>query len=952
MAATLTKGLPALPKESPQSAVDDNFFALTLHKYRAHVFAQRIRLHEIFQDFDPLRSGLMTTSRFKRCVAASMDKGIVSPITPEETNVLTLAFTVPQSDMVRWREFVHLVDEVFSSAPVETSDNNTNLGAPFRRPLSPNSEEAVKDIIARMKSYVKHHGYDVKSWFTDFDKYNNGYVTYNQFRRGIPQNLLSMEEEDLLVTKYGDPVTATVNYFKLNTDCNRKTPRPKNPEAILVAKQKLNEFWLDVPVGTEDLLHCGATESDVLPDYKLHVEEKVKKHIYKNRIRLIEFFRDYDRHNCGYVTEEQFHAGLKNVNIPMTRAECSVLIEYWKRPYGLAYRDFCTSIDKVFTINHLETNPLANVEPPSREWLVSASNTLSPQEEERCAHVIARLQNLMKQRRVFMLPFFKDFDKILGNLGRVTKSHFSRLLSTFHFQVSDDELHLLFRKYEDSEGKVNYMEFIRNIDQETYNAHKDKPSSKKDTSKAPSNNDAPQLSAEELIAKIQLYVKTRRVQISEFFKDFDKLRSYSIRRDDFSRGLACIMDLSQQDLDCLCEHYQDEKRPGYCRWKEFYYDIERVFGEFNLESKPTYVHPPEKYISPFITKDNKLSPEEEVIMTKTLQSIRNHLRIRQWSVKPFFRDFDKLCTGTGHVTKAQFRRCLAYMKCDVSDEEFEILCKRWTQSPSGLESDHSKPQTYMASLAESICYIPFLEELDAGLEQDEKQALAEQKQVTSKQEQQDQSNREFAFEKLLMKIKIKTKTERIRVADFLSDFDHLRKGYISKNSFRRAIKVVFPDLTVQDLELLESKFECETDSQCVYYRKFANTVDAVFTKQDLVKNPTEEPEIFDVYSNGWEADPFEPKLTKEEEQILQRVMSRIHSRVKSRRIDALSYMEDYDFVKEGTITVNQFRSVLNSMNLGVTDFEMKVISKFFSTNESATRVNYRKLAEYKTPGDE
>ena len=50
-----------------------------------------------------------------------------------------------------------------------------------------------------------------------------GYVTQNQFRRGIPQNLLSQEEEDLLMSQYSDHLTSTVNYFKLNSDINRKS---------------------------------------------------------------------------------------------------------------------------------------------------------------------------------------------------------------------------------------------------------------------------------------------------------------------------------------------------------------------------------------------------------------------------------------------------------------------------------------------------------------------------------------------------------------------------------------------------------------------------------------------------------------------------------------------------------------------------------------------------------
>ena len=51
---------------------------------------------------------------------------------------------------------------------------------------------------------------------------NIGYITFNQFRRGIPQNLMSQEEEDLLLGEYSDSVTGTVNYFKMNTDVNRK----------------------------------------------------------------------------------------------------------------------------------------------------------------------------------------------------------------------------------------------------------------------------------------------------------------------------------------------------------------------------------------------------------------------------------------------------------------------------------------------------------------------------------------------------------------------------------------------------------------------------------------------------------------------------------------------------------------------------------------------------------
>lgn len=41
-------------------------------------------------------------------------------------------------------------------------------------------------------------------------------------------------------------------------------------------------------------------------------------------------------------------------------------------------------------------------------------------------------------------------------------------------------------------------------------------------------------------------------------------------------------------------------------------------------------------------------------------------------------------------------------------------------------------------------------------------------------------------------------TERIRVNDYMQDFDHLRHGKISKNEFRRALNVIFFNLTEVD----------------------------------------------------------------------------------------------------------------------------------------------------------
>jgi hypothetical protein len=73
--------------------------------------------------------------------------------------------------------------------------------------------------------------------------------------------------------------------------------------------------------------------------------------------------------------------------------------------------------------------------------------------------------------------------------------------------------------------------------------------------------------------------------------------------------------------------------------------------------------------------------------------------------------------------------------------------------------------------------------------------------------------------------------------------------------------------------------------------------------------------VFNVYSNGWQADPVEPVLLPEEDLILRSVMRRLNARILTRRVDALAYMEDYDFVKEGITNLLQERSPQTSSDL-------------------------------------
>jgi Ca2+-binding EF-hand superfamily protein len=80
-------------------------------KFGATIYAMRIRLVEVFQDFDPMRSGLMTESRFVRCVAAALERAAGHQLTKQEVDVLIHEYKVPNSTMIRWKDFVSRMDK-------------------------------------------------------------------------------------------------------------------------------------------------------------------------------------------------------------------------------------------------------------------------------------------------------------------------------------------------------------------------------------------------------------------------------------------------------------------------------------------------------------------------------------------------------------------------------------------------------------------------------------------------------------------------------------------------------------------------------------------------------------------------------------------------------------------------------------------------------------------------
>jgi len=89
---------------------------------------------------------------------------------------------------------------------------------------------------------------------------------------------------------------------------------------------------------------------------------------------------------------------------------------------------------------------------------------------------------------------------------------------------------------------------------------------------------------EDVLAKLRQACKEQRIRISEFFRDFDKLRSGFITEAQFRIGLNMSkIVLSGAEFKQLCERFQAPKEGKFVKWKEFSDCVDEVFTKKHLE---------------------------------------------------------------------------------------------------------------------------------------------------------------------------------------------------------------------------------------------------------------------------------------------------------------------------------------------------------------------------------
>ena len=550
-----------------------------------------------------------------------------------------------------------------------------------------------------MRSVIKANRILLKPSFADFDTTLTQRITTQQFSRVLKQLGIMPSEDifDLICRKYFDKGnTREVNYYKFCHDVDKpedmfadlgikmdtlERVNEIEPKSTVIGKATKSNFFKETTKGINVLENRFSKATINIANDPGDVEERIQTQVVMKRVRIGEFFRDYDKLRKGKVTPNQFTTVLSILNFKLTDEEYDYLIAKYKTDDDMFnYFDFVENIDCAFTIKGIDKKPSLKVTSiATGEVLKKSQKRLEYDEDEQqqMLEIAEAYRNVIKTRRLNLKPMFQNFDKT--NSGHITKTQFVRVLNQLGLHISDEVLSLLLKKYMDkgNADEVNYFDFINDVDrpEDMFGAGRDFNHSYDYfavTDPRKVEDDIVKLQPEDVddvLARIRKECSEKRIRLQEFFRDFDRLRSGSITVPQLRIGMSMAkMHLSRAEFDLLCDRYASDKA-GMVRWRDFCDDVDEIFTKKNLEKDATV----EVARPALITKygQTAAAASDKALAHKLVAKFKSKLLRERLDAKSFFQSWDK--HNRFKVSHKQFRQVLATFGFELTDKENEAL---------------------------------------------------------------------------------------------------------------------------------------------------------------------------------------------------------------------------------------------------------------------------------------
>ncbi|RHY07302.1 hypothetical protein DYB36_003344 [Aphanomyces astaci] len=871
-------------------------YRLVKAKLRTACTKRRIRLEEFMKTFDVHKTKKITADQFTRAIDAS---GI--RLSKPEVDLLIAKYRLPDDPRsVDYRRCCDLIDKPCTTKKADKllKQPHNKMGvAPPSLGLQPVDAEALRSVKDKLATAIRTKGIVLKDVFHDFDKNNSGVVTKARFVRDLSAVVggdLSLREVDAITKAYGSG-PLDVHYKQLHADLQ-----------VFPSSSLDNDSNNDSPRPRRRVSNQGSG-NDVDA-----VEAPLRAIVARDRIRMKNFFTDYDRLRAGKCTDGQFQRAVKVCFGALTEKDLLILVAAYSVPSEdpsherkVDYVAFCKSVSSLVQDRddandelHVDVAPL-----PTAPCTRDTRGDLTDAEAASWTDLMTRLSHTVATRRILLKPLFCDFDR--GKTECVSCEQFARVwivhvLAMFNmFLTSADEKQAILKRYAstrlnslppshlsfDNKAFVNFKTFCLDLDEFQ---RRDAAAS---TSSCPVSSSASPLSGH--VAKVH-----------------------------FAAGLnAAGFVLSNVDVEILANEFKyaveterDVDGAALVAWTRFADEIDAVFT----------------------VKGKVLAPDDEAAVVAAMQGMATFIQHQRLDIRPPFEDFD--LSNQGFVSASKFNRVLSIFNLlPANAATARLLTVKFSERGNAphLGVSSTCDVNYRAFLSALANLAPGRDDatttvLPGAREFRLRQSHTEGDPLTTEAwRRHAKPAHAVAVESLLKDIRLQTDTKRIRLKQFFTESDRLRSGDISVAKFHTAISRSGLHVDANDILTLNSAFQSTTKPDLINYRAFVLAVESTAHVEDCRDHVV---------------------LSKPSE-ALETLLGRIRTAVDVKsylRLHIKPFFEDYDRNCLMHVSKTQFASVLDMMQLGCTPQEISLLTSTYCVRhgrEDNPDVNYLRFIQ-------
>ncbi|XP_068627218.1 uncharacterized protein [Battus philenor] len=663
----------------------------TCNKIRAASFRVGLNLWDWYKPLDPDGNCLLSESKFVSILAGPLRS--VIGLSDAEISQLADYFRA-QDGRIHYHQLCQIIHGEDPGDRSRTSaDCLLEACPPPPEPRCHTLDQWQMRRLCCLLATIAQRDLPLRPYFQDYELVakNDGRITFAHFARilnfvGI---ILSSEDFNLLVRRFiKDSYTLDYVEFLKAVEAVKKEgiqglgAAYQHPGAVIdttlpkVSRPEIEAGRPSSLLGTE-VFH-PALQPPKPSRGLLETMLRVQEFVLQRRIRVSEFFRDYDPLNSGRITPQQFRRSLDLMGFGTILSEAEVLcvMRHYLDPNDkerICWKTFEDDCDQVFTIKELEKHPevrpgamaetIAELPPPG-----SAAEKLNDQDLDLAEAALLRIRTACKERALDLRPIFGDHDDL--RCGHVSRSLVRSVLSRAGVLPPPAQLRALEQRYLDDCG-FNFVALLNDLEEHPVESATVAPPLPP-VAKARPTSDPSQTDIVQILAKIKGKMVRDGVRPRDFLQQFDKQNELVIPRADFYRGLGSAgFVLTPMEMDTLMEVFCAPTRRRYVDYDRFCSTVGEALTQGGLERAPLLQPVPH---APPPRTTNFLTYEERNIVSMALDKLSKH-HDQVSNILEIFQDADRERCGSVSPLWVQRALCQRGLLALLSARELALVCK-------------------------------------------------------------------------------------------------------------------------------------------------------------------------------------------------------------------------------------------------------------------------------------